>query len=206
MTKPSSFFHSLTVRGGAKAVVFAALFVGALTSAGCKKKAVETEAPAASAAPAAPAMTFAVGDAVDVQWKSSWWKGEILEVKGSKYRVHYVGWSSTWNEDVTPDRVRARSVSASVGSEETAPAASAAPSATQAAAEPAPKAVAATAWKAGSKVDVNWNGQWWQGQVLSVVGAQYKVHYVGWASSWDEVVPASRLRAPTGSAKRGSGA
>ena len=206
MTKSSSFFHSFSVHRGAKALALAALFAGALTSAGCKKKEAPTEAPAASAAPSAPAMTFSAGDAVDVQWKSSWWKGEVLEVKGTKYRVHYVGWSSTWNEDVTPDRVRARTDAASVGSEETAAVASAAPSATQAAPEPAPKAVAATAWKAGSKVDVNWNGQWWQGQVLSVTGNQYKVHYIGWASSWDEVVPASRLRAPTGSAKRGSGA
>ena len=129
MTKSSSFFHSFSVHRGAKALALAALFAGALTSAGCKKKEAPTEAPAASAAPSAPAMTFSAGDAVDVQWKSSWWKGEVLEVKGTKYRVHYVGWSSTWNEDVTPDRVRARTEAASVGSEETAAVASAAPSA-----------------------------------------------------------------------------
>jgi hypothetical protein len=60
------------------------------------------------------------------------------------------------------------------------------------------------AWKAGDKVDVNWNGSWWQGSVLSVDSGKYKVHYTGWSASWDETVDASRLRAPTGTAAKGT--
>ncbi len=52
------------------------------------------------------AKTRAKGDKVDVKWNNSWWKGEILEVKGDKYKIHYTGWASSWDEEVTADRVR----------------------------------------------------------------------------------------------------
>lgn len=196
------------------AAVGVAVLALALAS-GCKKSEGNGDAPAASQAasapdPTPPAPTYKIGDAVDVKWNSSWWRAEVLSVNGGTYRIHYVGWSSSWDEDVTPDRVRARTEESSVGTEE--PAAGAAPSASAApeeqpaqAASAAPKKAAAGAWKVGDKVDVNWNGQWWQGQILSVNGNQYKVHYIGWASSWDETVTASRLRPASPGTKRGSG-
>ncbi|MFO0676545.1 MAG: hypothetical protein U0169_08425 [Polyangiaceae bacterium] len=188
--------------------------------AGCKKAEPVHEAPPPAPQPVAtvheaPTMTFASGDAVDVKWNASWWKAEVLAVNAGTYRIHYAGWSSSWDEDVTPDRVRAQTADSSVGSESTAAAPSAALAAKAApvpaakaavSAAPTAKSLTAAAFKPGDKVDVNWNGQWWQGQVLGVSGTQYKVHYVGWASSWDELVPVGRLRAPTSAAKRGSGA
>jgi hypothetical protein len=60
-------------------------------------------------------------------------------------------------------------------------------------------------YAAGQLVDVNWNGSWWQCRVLSRSGNLYRIHYLGWASSWDENVTTSRMRAFSGSAKRGSG-
>ena len=60
-------------------------------------------------------------------------------------------------------------------------------------------------FKTGDAVDVEWNGAWWQGRVLSVNGGLYRVHYVGWAASWDESVTSARVRASTGSAKKGAG-
>lgn len=63
---------------------------------------------------------------------------------------------------------------------------------------------AAAGWKSGDKCDVEWNGSWWQGQILEVKGSKYKIHYVGWGANWDEVVDAKRLRPPTGSAQKGS--
>lgn len=190
------------------AVVALALTLGA----GCKKSEPSVEiSPAASQVapaptppppPTPPATTYNVGDEVDVEWNSSWWKAEVLAVNGDAYQIHYVGWSSSWDETVTPNRIRARTDGSSVGTE--APAASAA---TAAAAAPVAKknTAAATAWKVGDKVDINWKDQWWQGEVIGVTGNKYKVHYTGWSSSWDETVGANRLRAWTSTAKRGSG-
>lgn len=62
-----------------------------------------------------------------------------------------------------------------------------------------------SAFNVGDSVDVEWNGAWWQARILSVNGGLYRVHYVGWGSNWDESVPARRVRAKTGTAKRGSG-
>lgn len=184
----------------------ALLLVGFSCLTGCKKAENKPEAPPAAAT---PAMQFAVGDKVDVKWNASWWKAEVLAVNSPKYRVHYVGWSASWDEDVTTDRVRPPTDTASTGTEQTTAAATTAAATTAAPsanAKAAPSAAATSAFKVGDKVDVNWNGQWWQGQVLTVSGSQYKVHYLGWAASWDETVSAARVRAPTASAKRGSGA
>ena len=86
---------------------------------GCKKPpppepAVPTAAATVSSAPVA--LTRQPGDQVDVQWNSSWWKGKILSIEDGKYRVHYIGWGSNWDENVTPDRVRDQTADAKVGS------------------------------------------------------------------------------------------
>jgi hypothetical protein len=62
----------------------------------------------------------------------------------------------------------------------------------------------AAAWKAGDKVDIEWKGSWWQGEVLEVKDGKYKVHYTGWSNSWDEWVGSERLRAPSGTAQVGT--
>jgi hypothetical protein len=47
----------------------------------------------------------------------------------------------------------------------------------------------------GQKVQVQWNGQWWNGEVLAILSdGRVKIHYAGWDSSWDEAVPRSRLQ------------
>lgn len=201
----------VTLRGLHLTTVGAAVVALALV-AGCKKSepSVETPpaasqvapAPAPAPTPAPPAMTYDVGDSVDVEWNSSWWKAEVLAVNSDTYRIHYVGWSSSWDEDVTPKRVRPRSDGSSVGTE--APAATAAPAA-KAAPVAKKSAAAASTWKVGDKVDIKWNGQWWQGEIIGLAGNKYKVHYTGWSSSWDESVGSDRLRARTSTAKRGSG-
>lgn len=56
-------------------------------------------------------------------------------------------------------------------------------------------AVAVTSFKAGDKVEVEWHGTWYKAQVLAVVGKdQWKIHYDGYESSWDEVVGPSRIK------------
>ena len=57
--------------------------IACVSLAACKKLEAQAEKPAASAAPAA---AFQAGDKVDVNWSGSWWKGEVLAVKGDAMR------------------------------------------------------------------------------------------------------------------------
>ena len=41
-------------------------------------------------------------------------------------------------------------------------------------------------WKPGDRVEVQWKGDWYQASVIEVKGNQYKIHYDGYDSSWDE--------------------
>ena len=178
-------------------VVFASFGVG-----GCKKKVAEAETvPSASA----PEASYSAGDKVDVNWNGAWWKGEVLATDGAKFKIHYVGWGANWDESVPAARLRAQTADSKVGSESTAAAGvvSAAPTAV-----PADTAKVATTrlFKVGDKVDVNWKGAWYQGQVIGTPGSQFRVHYIGFGANWDENVPSSRLKAFSGTAKKGSGA
>ena len=48
--------------------------------------------------------------------------------------------------------------------------------------------------EAGQQVLVEWGSQWWSGEVLWADGPQVRIHYSGWETSWDEVVPRGRLQ------------
>jgi hypothetical protein len=41
---------------------------------------------------------------------------------------------------------------------------------------------------------VEWDGSWWDGEINDIKGDQYHITYVGFSSSWDEWVGASRLQ------------
>jgi len=64
------------------------------------------------------------------------------------------------------------------------------------AAAPAPQqAVPVGRWSAGAHVQVLWNGTWYASTILAVNGnGTFRIHYDGWASSWDEDVAADRIR------------
>jgi len=56
---------------------------------------------------------------------------------------------------------------------------------------------ASTLLKSGDKVFVEQQGSWWRARVKQVrEDGSVLIHYVGWESNWDEVVPRSRLRLP----------
>ncbi|WP_207493273.1 agenet domain-containing protein [Aridibaculum aurantiacum] len=50
---------------------------------------------------------FNAGSSVEIYWSGSWYKGKVNEVKDGKYKISYDGWSSTWDEWVGTDRLRA---------------------------------------------------------------------------------------------------
>jgi hypothetical protein len=56
-----------------------------------------------------------------------------------------------------------------------------------------------TTARASSRVEVEWQGEWYPATVLEVRGARYRIHYLGYGSDWDEWVDASRLRVSTSS-------
>ncbi|MEQ8351572.1 MAG: Tudor-knot domain-containing protein [Leptospiraceae bacterium] len=51
---------------------------------------------------------YDVAQTVQVQWKGKWYEAQILKVKDdcSQYFIHYTGWSDSWDEWVTPDRIK----------------------------------------------------------------------------------------------------
>lgn len=52
----------------------------------------------------------------------------------------------------------------------------------------------ATSFSVGEKVEVLWSGTWYKADVLEAKDGQYKIHYDGWASAWDEWVKPDRMR------------
>jgi hypothetical protein len=59
---------------------------------------------------------YKVGNEVDVLWNGSWWQGKVLAVSGTKYKVHYIGYSNSWDEWVAANRVRDRTKTSKKGS------------------------------------------------------------------------------------------
>src|ERR1700687_156285 len=49
-------------------------------------------------------------------------------------------------------------------------------------------------WRLGDHVEVQWQGDWYKAEVIEVKGSQYKIHYEGYAASWDEWIDKSRIR------------
>lgn len=56
--------------------------------------------------------------------------------------------------------------------------------------------VGALAFDAGDKVEIDYGGSWYPGQVKEVKDGQFYVGYEGYDSSWDEWVESARLRVP----------
>lgn len=60
-------------------------------------------------APAAAAASFSTGDSVSVLWKGTWYPASVLKVLGGgRYRIHYDGYDSSWDENVGPSRIKSR--------------------------------------------------------------------------------------------------
>ena len=51
---------------------------------------------------------YKVNDKVLVVWNSDWYPATILEVKDQQYKITYDGFSSSWDEWVTIDRIKRR--------------------------------------------------------------------------------------------------
>jgi LSD1 subclass zinc finger protein len=183
----------------------------------CQKDQVVTAMMAAverpAARPAASVERYTRGRPVLCEWRGRWWPATILaELPGGQYLIHYDGYSSSWDETVGLERLAARSakvpratgnravgmviavslvVAMSVGVLLARQAtSSSAPPATM-----APAVMAAPGQLAlGQPVKVLWSGRWWNATVIAVYAdGRVRVHYDGWAASWDEDVTLDRV-------------
>jgi hypothetical protein len=55
---------------------------------------------------ARPAVQYRPCQRVEVQWGSTWWPAELLQVRGNQYYIHYTGWANNWDEWVPDCRIR----------------------------------------------------------------------------------------------------
>jgi hypothetical protein len=139
---------------------------------------------------------FRVGEHVMVEWEKGQapYPAYITERVGtSRYRVHFDGYDSRWDEDVSLDRVLGRAeglVTAPPPPSKVALAAGiASPKTAGSAGE-----VAVSPYKEGDRVRVTWRGGVYSATVVKVIAKdRFQVHYEGHEAAWDEVVGIDRI-------------
>ena len=105
------------------------------------------------------------GEKVLVEWHGQWFPAIVLRKQGERRLVHYEGFDASWDEWVSPNRVR----------------------------RPGSKLAPADTG-VSSKVEVEWRGSWYPAVVLQREGRRALVHYEGYDASWDEWVLPGRIR------------
>jgi len=135
---------------------------------------------------------YRVGEHVLVEWEEGkLYPAHVLEVHGAaRYRVHFDGYDTHWDEDIGLDRIRGRVQG---------PVATPPPPAkvTRAAGAPAGSAGLAEGinpFHEGDRVRVTWRGSVYAALVLKPVGRdRVLVHYEGMENAWDEEVALDRI-------------
>jgi hypothetical protein len=136
---------------------------------------------------------YQVGDYVLVEWGEDklLYPAYIIEKRvNARFRVHYEGYPSRWDEIVPLPRIRGL-----VEGKVTPPPP---PKRVRLALglEPEKKGtnVPVSQFKVGDRIKVKWRESVYRANVIEVVSAsELRVHYEGHESAWDEVVPATRI-------------
>jgi len=148
--------------------------------------------------PIAPDHLLRPGDQVQAEWQGSWWAAQVVQVnEDGTARVHYGGWDDSFDETLPRERL-------SIGE--------AGPMGTcgLGALPPGPVCLSSldkfflgdpvterTHLNVRDKVHVEWNGTWWAGEILALnPDGAVRIHYSGWGSQFDEIVPRTRLQIP----------
>ena len=139
---------------------------------------------------------YRVGEHVLVEWEKEQppYPAYIIERTGTgRYRVHFDGYDSRWDEDVSLDRILGR-VEGQVAAPPPPPkvalaAGVASPKASASAGE-----VAVSPYKEGDRIRVSWRGGVYSATVVKVIAKdRFQVHYEGHEVAWDEVVSVDRI-------------
>ncbi len=137
---------------------------------------------------------YRVGEHVWVEWEGREYPAYLLEKRGrSRFRVHYDGYDSRWDEDVTLDRIKRRvkgPVTPPPPPDKVARASGVTPKAAGSAGAPSP-------YKPMDKLRVRWRGSVYSATVIAVVSSdKLLVHYDGHESAWDETIGVDRIVTP----------
>lgn len=140
---------------------------------------------------------YRVGEHVLVEWEKEQppYPAYIIERPSpTRYRVHFDGYDSRWDEDVSVDRVLGRvegHVAAPPPPTKVALALGvASPKTAGSAGE-----VAVSPYKEGDRVRVSWRGSVYSATVTKVVAKdRFEVHYEGHEAAWDETVGIDRIQ------------
>jgi hypothetical protein len=135
-----------------------------------------------------------VGDHILVEWEGNDYPAVVTEVEGpARYRIHYDGYDSIWDETINVTRVKGRV---------TGPMLPPPPPAKVLRRGGAPVGAASaldggvlSRFKQGQRIRVQWQGRVYPATVVEVFGAeQYRVHYDGFGPEWDETIDVSRIK------------
>ncbi|MFC1642500.1 Tudor-knot domain-containing protein [Myxococcota bacterium] len=136
---------------------------------------------------------YRVGEYVLVEWEegSPPYPAYIVEQKGkTRFRVHFEGYESRWDKDVTADRILGRiegPITVPPPPERVARAAGLAQRAASSASPMAP-------YREGDRVRVRWRGSVYSATVVRAVASdRFLIHYDGYENAWDEEVDISRI-------------
>jgi hypothetical protein len=135
---------------------------------------------------------FRVGEHVLVEWEEgTLYPAHVIEVHGAaRYRVHFDGYDTHWDEDVGIDRIHGRVV----GPVPAPPPPSKVAHAAGAPTGSADLAAGINPFHEGDRVRLTWRGSVYAAIVLQPVGHDHVlVHYEGHENAWDEVVPLDRI-------------
>jgi len=139
---------------------------------------------------------YRVGEHVLVEWEEGkLYPGYIIEQTGkSRFRIHFDGYDSRWDEDVSIEAIKGRvegPVPVPPPPEKVTRAAGVTAKSAQAPANPA---LAISPYQVGDRVRVSWRGSVYTATILEVVSKdRFKIHYEGHESAWDEIVPLDRV-------------
>jgi hypothetical protein len=129
--------------------------------------------------------SYTVGDHVMVDWEGSIYPAYVMEAQGAtKFKVHYDGYDTVWDEVVPRDRIRGLVQGQVVAPEP--------PAKVRA---KAMKAAQTNQYKFNDHVRVEWHGQIYPATITGIVGQEkYRVTYDGYGREWDEIVGLSRIQ------------
>ncbi len=143
-----------------------ACLVALLVLAGCKRR-------------------YGVGDHVYVEWEGQEYPAMIQAIEGpSKFRVHYDGYDTIWDEVVAKDRVKKVVEGPAVAPEPPAKVRAKALAAAQ-----------TNVYKVGDRVRVEFHGHVYPATIIGIIGQErYRVHYDGYGAEWDETLGSERIQ------------
>lgn len=129
--------------------------------------------------------SYAVGDHVMVDWEGNTYPAYVIEAPGpAKFKVHYDGYDTVWDEIIPRDRIRGLVEGQVVAPEP--------PAKVRA---KAMKAAQTNQYKLNDHVRVEWHGQIYPATITGIVGQEkYRVTYDGYGHEWDEIVGLSRIQ------------